>query len=152
MLKRCDWDAFTAIVETLLARSAARVRVDPSADHDGIDLWLYPDEDSDTPHALASCQPGTGRPVDAGPVRALYDSMTARGIRGGYLATKGFFAPDAISFARHHGIELLDIHRLVQLAGRLPADCQQALRQIAAGQAPADSSPRPPAHRLRAAA
>jgi hypothetical protein len=151
MLKRAPWDVFAAIVETLLERTAGRIRPAARAHHGEVELWLYPDEDSETPHALASWHRSTGRPVDAEPVRKLYVTMAERGVRTAYLATNGFFTPEAISFARHHGIELMDIHRIVQMAGRTSADCQQALRRIAAGEDANAGPPRAPQNRLKAA-
>ncbi len=134
ILRRAPWEEFTQIVEALLACSGANLRRAPRSEISDVDLQIFAAEGSETPHALASCRRGGGRPVDSGPLRGLHAAMAARGIRSGYFATNGFFTPEAISFARHHGIELLDIHRLVQAASRLPIEQQQALRQVALSQ------------------
>lgn len=74
------------------------------------------------------------------PVRELLGVVTSRRADGAVLATSGSFTPDALDFARHSGVELLDgpaLDRFLRDVKKLAPDAPTPV----APSAPAPASP-----------
>lgn len=64
-------------------------------------------------------------------IRELRGVMAAKNVRRGQFATTSTFTPDAVTFARDNGINLLDVDGLLGLIGKRTAEQQDALLGVA---------------------
>jgi restriction system protein len=74
---------------------------------------------------------GLDKPVDLADMREFHGLMTMHPPRRGTFVTSGAFTPEALGFARDHGIHAVDGLRLLALISRRPGHRQKELLAIA---------------------
>lgn len=120
-----EWRRFQALCERLFAQGGTQVQVRWQGP-EGSDLWLRA-RDEATPAAVVRCKPGRDHIVGVQQLRALHELVALNTPVRATYATPAPFTPDAIQFARTHGIETLDAEGLLERIARLPRPQQQAL-------------------------
>lgn len=131
VLRRIPERRFEAVVEALFARSGHQVRSRSQLAEGGIDVWLQ-SQGATGPTSIVRCRQRAGRTVSIEEIRELERAMAAHGVRSGHFATTSLLTPDAIAFARSHGIQLLGVDGIVRIAAKLAPTERQALLEIAA--------------------
>lgn len=84
---------------------------------------------SDKPFSIFQCQVGPGT-VDVGVVEKFHAAMTAAGMPGGYFLSTGEFSQSAIDFAGPQKINLIDLDKFVELAGKMPESSRNILLEV----------------------
>ena len=128
-----EWRRFQAVCERLFARYGLKAY--PKAHGaEAADLWLHAD-DGTAPLAVVRCRPGRDHIVGVHQLRELRGVAASHGgVRATY-ATASSFTPEALQFARAHGIETLDAEGLLERIARLsPAEQQALLAQAYEGE------------------
>jgi len=84
-----------------------------------------------TPVGLVQFKHWQGKRVGVDKIRELRGVMAARNVKRGQFATTSTFTPDAITFARENGVNLLDVDGLLSLIGKRTPDEQAELLAVA---------------------
>lgn len=131
VLRRLDAHRFCAVIEALFERRGHQVRRESHARSTFPDLILDPKGRCSQASGIVRCLPAAGRPLDAARIREFAELLRARGLRQGHFVTSALLTPEAIALARTHGIELLDMDRLLRIFARLPSADREALVAVA---------------------
>lgn len=130
-LDNISWRQFEHLVGEVFRRKGYAVfEIGGGGPDGGIDLELRKDRE----RFLVQCKQWRALKVSVNIVRELYGVMAARGAAGGFVVTSGAFTNESWAFANGRNIELIDGPALRSL-----------IRQIQAEQAPANTTPTPPA-------
>lgn len=131
LLRRLSGQRLCAVVETLFERRGFDIRRQPGAGPACVDLILNRDGQDREAAGIVRCLPAAGRPLDGARIREFSERLCAMGLRQGHFVTSALLTPETIALARTHGIELLDLDRLLRIAARMPSADQAALAAVA---------------------
>ncbi len=131
MLSGLHWRRFEAVVETLYRQAGFRVRTQPHGSNGGLHIWLYSRHQVGPPVSVVRCERGHGVAVGVALLRELSGVMFAQGARRGHFVSGVGFSPEAIEYAKRHGIHLLDVAGLLALIQARSAEQQRTLMQAA---------------------
>jgi len=126
-----EWRRFEALVEALFAQAGFDTKSQSHGADDGIDICLYSRSQPGAPVSVVQCKHWQGKRVGVDKVRELHGVMAAKNAARGQFATTSTFTPDAIAFAKHNGINLLDVQGLLALIAKRTDEQRQALLKIA---------------------
>ena len=126
-----EWRRFEALVEALFQQAGFETKSQPHGADEGIDIWLYSRSHPEAPVSIVQCKHWSGKRVGVDKIRELRGVMAAKNVRRGQFATTSTFTPDAVTFARDNGINLLDVDGLLALIGQRTAEQQADLLAVA---------------------
>jgi len=126
-----EWRRFEAVVERLFQQAGFETKSQSHGADEGVDVWLYSRNQPGEPVSLVQCKHWQGKRVGVDKIRELRGVMAARNIKRGQFATTSTFTPDAITFARENGVNLLDVDGLLGLISKRTPDEQAALLAVA---------------------
>lgn len=110
-LAELDWKHFEDLLAEMFRREGYRVEESLSRGADGgIDLRLRRADET----VVVQCKRWRTKPVGASIVREIFGLQNAEGAQRAIVVTTSGFTPDAQSFARAQGIELIDGHALLE--------------------------------------
>jgi Restriction endonuclease len=126
-----EWRRFEAVVETLFAQVGFETKTQSHGPDEGVDVWLYSPGRPDGLVGLVQCKHWHDKRVGVDKVRELKGVMASRDVRRGHFATTSTFTPDAKTFAKENGINLLDVDGLLSIIAKRTPTQQQALLEVA---------------------
>lgn len=126
-----EWRRFEAVVERLFQQAGFETKSQSHGADEGVDVWLYSRNQPGEPVSLVQCKHWLGKRVGVDKIRELRGVMAARNVKRGQFATTSTFTPDAITFARENGVNLLDVDGLLSLIGKRTPDEQAELLAVA---------------------
>jgi restriction system protein len=126
-----EWRRFEAVVERLFQQAGFETKSQSHGADEGVDVWLYSRNQPGEPVSLVQCKHWQGKRVGVDKIRELRGVMAARNVKRGQFATTSTFTPDAITFARENGVNLLDVDGLLGLIGKRTPDEQAELLAVA---------------------
>ena len=126
-----EWRRFEALVEALFQQAGFETKAQSHGADEGIDIWLYSRSHPEAPVSIVQCKHWSGKRVGVDKIRELRGVMAAKNVRRGQFATTSTFTPDAVTFARDNGINLLDVDGLLGLIGKRTAEQQASLLAVA---------------------
>ena len=126
-----EWRRFEVLVEALFAQAGFETKSQSHGADEGIDIWLYSRSQPGAPVSVVQCKHWQGKRVGVDKVRELRGVMAAKNVTRGQFATTSTFTPDAITFAKDNGVNLLDVRALLDLIAKRSADQQAALLKVA---------------------
>ena len=126
-----EWRRFEAVVERLFAQAGFETRSQSHGADGGVDVWLHSRHKAGQPVSVVQCKHWQGKRVGVDKIRELRGVMAAHDVKRGQFATTSSFTPDAESFARENGINLLDVDRLLDLIGKRTPEQQSELLAVA---------------------
>lgn len=126
-----EWRRFEAVVEALFQQAGFETRSQSHGGDEGIDVWLYSRSHPEAPVSIVQCKHWSGKRVGVDEIRELRGVMAAKNVRRGQFATTSTFTPDAVTFARDNGINLLDVDGLLALIANRTSEQQAALLSVA---------------------
>ncbi|MEY4429558.1 MAG: hypothetical protein RLZZ182_2247 [Pseudomonadota bacterium] len=126
-----EWRRFEAVVERLFQQAGFESKSQSHGADEGVDVWLYSRNQPGEPVSLVQCKHWQGKRVGVDKIRELRGVMAARNVKRGQFATTSTFTPDAITFARENGVNLLDVDGLLGLIGKRTPDEQSELLAVA---------------------
>jgi len=126
-----EWRRFEAVVERLFQQAGFETKSQSHGADEGVDVWLFSRNQPGEPVSLVQCKHWQGKRVGVDKIRELRGVMAARNVKRGQFATTSTFTPDAITFARENGVNLLDVDGLLGLIGKRTPDEQAELLAVA---------------------
>lgn len=126
-----EWRRFEAVVERLFQQAGFETKSQSHGADEGVDVWLYSRNQPGEPVSLVQCKHWQGKRVGVDKIRELRGVMAARNVKRGQFATTSTFTPDAITFARENGVNLLDVDGLLALIGKRTSEEQAELLAVA---------------------
>jgi restriction system protein len=126
-----EWRRFEAVVERLFQQAGFETKSQSHGADEGVDVWLYSRNQPGEPVSLVQCKHWQGKRVGVDKIRELRGVMAARNVKRGQFATTSTFTPDAVTFARENGVNLLDVDGLLGLIGKRTPDEQAELLAVA---------------------
>jgi len=126
-----EWRRFEAVVERLFQQAGFETKSQSHGADEGVDVWLYSRSQPGEPVSLVQCKHWQGKRVGVDKIRELRGVMAARNVKRGQFATTSTFTPDAITFARENGVNLLDVDGLLGLIGKRTPEEQAELLNVA---------------------
>jgi restriction system protein len=126
-----EWRRFEALVEALFQQAGFETKAQSHGADEGIDVWLYSRSHPEAPVSIVQCKHWSGKRVGVDKIRELRGVMASKDINRGQFATTSTFTPDAVTFARDNGINLLDVDGLLGLIAKRTSEQQDALLAIA---------------------
>jgi restriction system protein len=126
-----EWRRFEAVVELLFQQAGFETKSQSHGADGGVDVWLYSRNKPGSSVSLVQCKHWQGKRVGVNKVRELRGVMAAQNVTRGQFATTSTFTPDAETFARENGVNLLDVNRLLTLIAKRTPEQQQALLDAA---------------------
>lgn len=130
LLKSVEWHRFEQLVAEYYRKQGFRANLTSFGADGGVDVEVF-SETYDQPSVLVQCKAWTNGMVGVAPVRELYGVAAARKVPNtAFFATSGFY-PDADSFARSVGMELIDGAKFIERIEQLPLSDQLSLHELA---------------------
>src|SRR5262249_40662845 len=105
---------FERHVADLFAALGYVVRLTPASNDEGIDAFL----EKDGRRAIVQCKRLTDGAVSRPALQQFYGVLQDKGISEGFFITTGRFTEQAMEFAKGKAIHLINLERLVDMAGR----------------------------------
>lgn len=125
-----EWRRLEAVVEALFQQAGFETKAQSHGADGGVDIWLYSKNKPGEPASLVQCKHWTAK-VGVDKVREFKGVMAShKAERGQFVGTSGF-TPDAETFAKANGINLLDRTKLLGLISLRQPEQQQALLAVA---------------------
>ena len=131
MLDVIEWRRFEALIEALFRQAGFETKSESHGADQGVDVWLYSRNKPGAPVSIVQCKHWSGKRVGVDKIRELRGVMAAHDVWRGQFATTSTFTPDAITFARDNGINLLDVDGLLALIRKRTVEQQDALLDVA---------------------
>lgn len=125
-----EWQRFEAVCARLFAQAGFETRLQSHGIDGGADLWLH-SRHAQGPVAVVQCRHWRTRPVGVQELREFVALMASHNLARGTYLTTSTFTPDALKFARTHGIHTRDADGLLDLIAQRSPEQQQALIELA---------------------
>ena len=134
VLKTMQWQRFEMLCETFFAQVGFATHARSHGEQGGVDLWLQ-SKRMDAPR-IVQCKHWPSKPVGLKELRAFFGVMKANQLAHGSYVTSSTFTPDALAFAKEHGIQAQDGAALLKLISLRTPEQQAALLAVAYGDTP----------------
>lgn len=112
-VRRLSWQDFERLVVTAFRRDGFEAERTAAGADGGIDIVLTMDGES----RLVQCKHWKRRRIGVKPIRELAGVVAAQHAAGGIFVCSGTYTKEAVRFAEHAGIELVDGDRLAMMIG-----------------------------------
>lgn len=134
VLAAIEWQRFEALCEAFFMQVGFATHAKSHGFEGGVDLWLQ-SKRMDAPR-IVQCKHWPSKPVGLKEMRAFFGVMKANQLKHGSYVTSSSFTPDALAFAKEHGIQAQDGAALLKLIALRTPEQQAALLAVAYGDAP----------------
>ena len=130
LLRQIEWKRFEALCRAYLEAKGGRAESTDAGPDGVVDIRLFKGK-SEKPIALVQCKAWNACPLEAEPVRELFEAMAAEGISAGILMTTGTYAREARDFAKGKKLILISGNALVTSILEMPEEIQGRLLDVA---------------------
>lgn len=134
VLTSMHWQRFEALCEAFFSQVGFATHARSHGEQGGVDLWLQSTR-MDAPR-IVQCKHRPSKPVGLKDLRDFSGLMRANQLRHGSYVTSSTFTPDALAFAKEHGIQAQDGAALLKLIALRTTEQQAELLAVAYGEAP----------------
>ena len=125
-----DAKRFAAVCETWFSWAGFDTRLESHRTDEGVDIWLHAPK-VPGPVAIVRCRHWLNKPVDLEEMKAFLNVMGSfKSVHGTYTTTSTY-TPEALQFAKEHGIDAVDGRGLLRRFQTRTRQRQQALLAIA---------------------
>ncbi|CAN5839513.1 hypothetical protein BH11PSE13_BH11PSE13_16220 [soil metagenome] len=131
VLTTIQWQRFEALCEAFFAQVGFATHAKSHGEQGGVDLWLR-SKRMDAPR-IVQCKHRPSKPVGLKELRDFFSVMKANQLQHGSFVTSSTFTPDALAFAKEHGIQAQDGAALLKLISLRTPEQQAALLAVAYG-------------------
>lgn len=125
-----DAQRFAAVCETWFSWAGFDTRHECHRTREGVDIWLHAPR-LPGPVAIVRCKHTTGEPVGLQELREFQGVVARCKDAHGTFTTTSTYTPEAVQFAREHGIEVVDGRALLRRILTRTRQSQQALLAVA---------------------
>ncbi|MEB0059570.1 MULTISPECIES: restriction endonuclease [unclassified Variovorax] len=134
VLATMQWQRFEALSEAFFAQVGFATHAKSHGEQGGVHLWLQ-SKRMDAPR-IVQCKHRPSKPVGLKDLRDFFGVMRANQLKHGSYVTSSTFTPDALAFAKEHGIQAQDGAALLKLIALRTPEQQAALLAVAYGGTP----------------
>lgn len=127
-----DSTRFAAVCETWFNWAGFETRAQSHKTDEGVDIWLHAAK-IPGPVAIVRCKHWLDRPVGLQDMEEFSGLMQAHSSAHGTFTTTSTYTPEALQFARDHGIDAVDGRGLLRRIQTRTRQSQQALLAVAYG-------------------
>ncbi len=125
-----DAQRFAAVCETWFSWAGFDTRYESHRNHDGVDIWLHAAR-LPGPVAIVRCKHPQHKPVSLREMQEFQGVVATCKSAHGTFTTTSTYTPEALQFARDHGIEAVDGKALLRRILTRTRQSQQALLAVA---------------------
>ncbi len=125
-----DAQRFAAVCETWFLWAGFETRCESHRTDEGVDIWLHAAK-MPGPVAIVRCKHWLHKPVGLQEMKEFMGVMSAFKSAHGTYTTTSTYTPEALQFAREHGIDAVDGRSLLRRIQTRTRQHQQALLAVA---------------------
>jgi len=125
-----DAQRFAAVCETWFSWAGFDTRSESHRTNEGVDIWLHAAR-MPGPVAIVRCKHGQDKPVGLQEMREFQGVVSNCQSAHGTFTTTSTYTPEALQFAREHGIDAVDGKGLLRKILTRTRQSQQALLAVA---------------------
>lgn len=130
VFKAIDAGRFAAVCETWFSWAGFETRLESHRTDEGVDIWLHAPK-MPGPVAIVRCRHWLDKPVGLQEMKEFVQVMASfKSVHGTYTTTSTY-TPEALQFAKEHGIDAVDGRGLLRRFQTRTQQRQQALLAIA---------------------